>query len=764
MNRGFLRHTSAALILLGAIAAACAASATHNDHRLTLNFNRGWLFAAGDIANGQAVALNESSFQTVCLPHTTARVKHRDIDRSSFEKITWYRRHFAPPAGLAGKYFSIEFQAVSKAATVYLNGQLLGEHKGGYTPFAFDISNKVRIGRDNVLAVRVDSRTRRDIPPEGTGIDYFVFGGIVRDVKLTVADPLHVSWVYAVRDSTRPDCIKVRTLVTNGGAVRKPCTLATLVADSAGAITASKEASAAIAPNDSFEFSLCLGPIPRLRLWHPDHPYLYTVLTQLQIGKDRVDDDSLKFGVRTLAFSKTTGVFSVNGSPMKLRGLNRHETFPFIGRAASDRLQARDADIIKYDFGCNIVRCSHYPQAPAFLDRCDAIGLLVLEEMPGWLYVGDAAWRDVALHTLDEMVMRDRNHPSVVSFGVRINESLDFHDFYRRTNTLVRTLDPSRPTHGVRVAGRGSPHEFMEDLWGQNFAIPAKTPFPLPWITTESVGHRFATHAWDGNDRLVNQMRAFAAVNDSAAANPGMAGLLGWCAFDYNSPHFTAEKSVDYHGVADIFRLPKHAAFFYRSQADPALYGPMIYIADYWQESAAPRDIWVACNCDRAELLVNGVSLGRRSPDRYGSLPHPLFVWRAVKFRPGTLTAVGYIGNAIAATAIRITPGPPRALRMVADDTLLDEGGDMTRVVVTAVDGNGRTVPQAKNLVDLSLSGPADLEGESPIALEDGKTAFFVKTRADEPGTVVCRARGAGLGEAQTRIRVAVAPRGTIVF
>ncbi len=244
-----------------------------------------------------------------------------------------------------------------------------------------------------------------------------------------------------------------------------------------------------------------------------------------------------------------------------------------------------------------------------------------------------------------------------MSFGVRINESADFHDFYLKTNAVARELDPSRPTHGVRVAGRGSMREFLEDVWGQNFAVPATIPHPMPWITTECVGHRFATHSWDGNGRLVGQMLHFAAANDSAVANPEIAGILGWCAFDYNSPHFTAERSVNYHGVADIYRLPKYAAMFYRSQADPVAYGPMIFIADSWEKSSMPRDIWVVSNCDRAELFVNGVSLGKKSPTSYRSLAHPLFVWKTVPVRQGELRAVGYLGDSVAATCVRTTPG-----------------------------------------------------------------------------------------------------------
>ncbi len=744
-----------AAVIAALISTAFPAMASKGSDRVVINFNPGWLFAPKDIAQGQSVGLNESSFKPVCLPHANKIVAHSNFDTSSFALIAWYRRHFTPPMEYAGRRFVIEFQGVSNVAEVYVNGQRAGEHKGAYTPFTFDITEKVKIGSDNIIAVRVDSRQRKDVPPEGVNVDYMIFGGIVRDAALIVVNPLHVDWVYVSRDSANPDRVSVRTRVINNSTVQKSCTVTTAIVDSSNTVVATGNACGTVSAASSYEFTYVTSPITIPWLWHPDHPYLYTARTGLQDSSMCVDEHLQKFGMRSVAFSKTDGTFSINDRQMKLRGLNRHETYPFIGRAAAGRLQRKDADIIKYDFGCNIVRCSHYPQSPAFLDRCDEIGLLVLEEMPGWLFVsGNIAWQAIALKNVEEMIMRDRNHPSIVSFGVRINESADFHDLYVRTNQLARTLDPHRPTHGVRVLGRGSMREFLEDVWAYNFSVPAGTPRPLPWITAESVGHRFATHSWDDEQRLIDQMLAHAAVHDSAAANPKIAGLLGWCAFDYNSPYRYAEKKVCYHGVADIFRIPKHAAYFYKSQADPIVYGPMVYIAHYWKKALTPNNVWVASNCEKVELFVNDSSKGKYSPNRFLSLRHPLFVWDSVPFEAGELKAIGYIGDKAAATFVRRTPGVPVRLIIAPDDTVLEQGGDMTRVVVTAVDSFGQVVPQTNDIVSISVNGAGDFLGESPIALEDGKTAFFVKTRAGQTGAITCRACCKKMTETNTRVSV----------
>jgi beta-galactosidase len=756
MNASILMPAAVVLTVITAVLPAGADKFTSiNSHRVEINFNSGWLYSSADVASGQSTALNDSSFEAVCLPHTNKIVKHADFDTASFAFVSWYRRHFKPPQEYKGRRFVIEFQGVSKAAEVFVNGKQIGEHKGAYTPFSFDMTDKVRTGSDNVIAVRVDSRQRKDIPPEWMNVDYMIFGGIVRNVTVRVLDPLHVEWVYVSQDSIRTDCVAVKTRVVNDNAVQKNFTVTTVIVDAMASIVAKAVSSHTIAANSSREFTCETGPIAHPVFWHPDRPCLYTVHTLLKDSVGYADEHRQKFGIRSVSFSKTDGAFSINGEKLKLRGLNRHETFPFVGRAAADRLQRKDADIIKYELGCNIVRCSHYPQSPAFLDRCDEIGLLVLEEIPGWMFVSKRSeWRNILLKNVEEMVVRDRNHPSIISFGVRVNQSADFHDLYVKTNRLARELDPTRPTHGVRVLGHGSFREFLEDVWTYNYSVPAGTPRILPWLTTECVGHYVTTRSWDNEQHLVDQMLAHAAVHDSAAANPKVAGLLGWCAFDYNSPYSYAEKKVCYHGVADIFRIPKHAAWFYRSQADPALYGPIVYIAHYWQKALEPNNVYVASNCAKVELFVNNRSKGLRFPKRFRSLPHPLFVWNALPFKAGELKAVGYIGDSAVAVSVRRTPGAPVRLTMTPDDTVLVQGGDMTRVVITAVDAFGQVVPRTSSMVTVSVSGQGDFLGESPVVLEDGKSAFFVKTRADQTGEITCLARCPTMAEATAGIAV----------
>jgi beta-galactosidase len=722
--------------------------------RIVVDFNPAWLFLAGGSTGAASGDFDESQCIPVCLPHSNKITGHLNIDTAAFAFISWYRKHYTPPDAFTGKRFLVEFEAVSKAADVFVNGTRVGGHKGAYTPFTLDITGHLTVGKDNIIAVRVDSRQRKDIPPEGKDLDYLIFGGIVRDVRLVVVDPLHIERVYARKDTGTKPLLAVEAMLVNDDSCKRRCSVFTQLVDAKGIVVARTTGTTVLNAHSRTNFRSTIGPVDEPHRWHPDTPYLYSVRTIVRDRGKNIDTDAFRFGFRTFAFLKN-GVFSINGRPFKMLGLNRHETFPFIGRAASNRLQARDAEIIKYEFGCNIVRCSHYPQDPAFLDRCDEIGLLVLEEMAGWNWVTpDSSWQGTALVNLEEMIVRDRNHASIISFGVRINQSADFHDFYQATNRIAAELDPSRLTYGARVLDRGFKHEFMEGIWAQNFAIPDSTPPLLPWITTESVGHWVPAHAWDNTAWLCGHALVHAAMLDSACKNPAIAGIIGWCAFDYNSAHQYAERSVCYHGVADIFRQPKPAAYIYQSQRAPAVYGPMVHILHDWSEETKPNDVWVASNCDSVELFVNGVSQGRQAPARYHSLPHPLFQWQKVRFRPGEIKAIGFIGGSEAATHICATPGKPTALIIFAEDTLLEPGGDMTRVTVIAVDKNKKPVPRVSATVTIGTSGAADFLGTSPIMLENGRTAFFIKTRAVDTGMVHCTVKSAKFKTVTVRIRV----------
>ena len=751
-----MRHLSSVICCLALVSIpfAAAYAAAPQSPRVVLNFNTDWLYAPADVVNGQVVSADESGFSLVCLPHANKPLAlHRGIDIQSFRFVSWYRRHFTLPREYSGRRVAVAFEGVATVARVYVNGVLTGEHQGAYTPFSLDITEQVNFGgADNVIAVRVDAQRHNDIPPEGNLIDYLVFGGIVRDVRLVITAPVAVDWTFVTTPTISADRadVRIETRIVNTGAVAKVCTLQTVLFDK-GSQPAGSVASTLQIPAGSADTIRQTVPLASPHLWHPDDPYLYSVQSTITAESGTLDSVSTRTGLRWFAFDKQSGAFSIDGVPFKLRGLDRHEMFPWIGRAAPNRLQARDADILKYELGCNIVRCSHYPQDPAFLDRCDEIGLCAIEEVPGWQYIGDAAWQAKVVANVEAMVVRDRNHPCIVSWGVRINESADNHALYTTTNGIAHTLDPSRPTHGVRNLSKS---EFLEDLYTYNdFSGSITDPLVLPWLVTEFAGHTFPTHSWDPEARLRAHMRLHASIQNGSYGNGRVAGALGWCAFDYNTTSDFGEQNVCYHGVADIFRIRKFAGWFYASQRDPARYGPVVYIANYWRASDGDT-VFIASNCDSVELSVNGVSRGMKKPGLYTNLPHPLFFYPGIPFTAGVIEATGYISGKPVARHTRRTPGTANRIALEATDSLLSaDGGDMTEVVASVLDTNGQIVPGATNRITFALSGPGALYGENPISAEDGKSAFFIQSKLRRTGTITVTASATGLQPATVTVK-----------
>jgi beta-galactosidase len=498
-------------------------------------------------------------------------------------------------------------------------------------------------------------------------------------------------------------------------------------------------------------------------LWTMDDPRLYTLRVELRDSDDQPQDVVMvHFGFREAEFRKDGG-FYLNGERVDLIGLNRHQTYPYIGAAAPARLQRRDADIVKFELGCNIVRTSHYPQSPHFLDRCDELGLLVFEEIPGWQHIGDADWQALSLRDVRAMIERDWNHPSIVLWGVRINESPDDHDFYTATNALAHKLDPTRQTGGVRYH-RGS--EFLEDVYTYNdFSNDVLEPEHTPHMVTEFNGHMFPTKAWDQEERLVEHALRHARIQNKQIGMARVAGAIGWCAFDYNTHvEFGSGDRICYHGVMDIFRLPKYAAYMYGSQIDPAQ-RVVLHAATLWAKGERSvggfEPTWVFTNCDEIEVFVGDESLGRFQPDRdtFPHLPHPPVKITGFKDfwgqkRHFDLRVVGYLNGAAVAEHWIAADGIPHALELhVDDDQLQADNADMTRLVFRIVDRFGNRLPFSQAAVSFEIEGPAELIGENPFALMGGQAALYIKA-GHEAGKVTVRAITARLAPAEVTLDI----------
>ena len=447
--------------------------------RLVLPMNRKWRYSRSVVEGGHEKNFDDSKFDAVVIPHTNVPLPWHGFDEKTYEFVSLYRRRFKVPPAARGKRVFVDFEGVMTASTVWINGTRLGEYKGGYTPFSFDLTPHIDFEGENVLAVDVDSSERPDIPPFGYEIDYLTFGGIYREVWLRIVPATFIeNMVVRTKDVLTPNPgAEVVCFIQHGEG--SGATLDVELLDGERVLAkASQSLPAAGAASEPMAHSVRLDGLKGIGLWDMEKRKLYTARVRLRRGNEVMDEDSRRFGFREAQF--TDHGFELNGKVVKLRGLDRHQTFPWVGQAMPGRAQRRDAEILRNKLKCNIVRTSHYPQSRHFLDACDEIGLLVLEEIPGWQHIGDAAWQDISVDNVGRMIRRDWNHPSIILWGVRINESRDNHDFYTRTNALAHQLDPTRQTGGIRYFQES---EFLEDVFTMNdFGWPLKPPNQKPLV------------------------------------------------------------------------------------------------------------------------------------------------------------------------------------------------------------------------------------------------------------------------------------------
>ena len=550
----------------------------------------------------------------VDLPHTVRELPLHYADSENYQMVCGYRRTLEITQEKVGKRLFLQFDGAAHIATVYLNGRELDTHRCGYTAFRVEITDAARPG-ENLLAVKLDTTENPAVPPFGFVIDYLTYGGLYREVWLDVREESMISDLYITTPTT--DTVHLEITAENAAG----CAYLVEILDQEGYILVNKR---------TWDDVMDL-PVPNARVWDIHDPYRHTLRVELEKDGCILDRQEVKFGFRTVGWEK--GEFLLNGEKVFLRGLNRHQSFPYVGYAVPERLQREDARILKEELGCVMVRTSHYPQSKHFIDQCDRLGLLVFTEIPGWQHVGDESWQDQAVENTREMVMQYRNHPSIVFWGVRVNESQDYDDFYRRTNEVARELDPSRPTTGVRFIEKSN---LLEDVYsyndfshtGDNPGVKSKksvTPdVKKGLLITEHNGHMFPTKSFDPWMKRQEHALRHARVQNDAAADGDHMGCIGWCMFDYAThKDFGSGDRICYHGVMDSFRNPKLAAALYASQQEkiPVLaVGSPMDIGDY--PAGNIGQVSVFTNADEVRLYKNGLYVSTLDKGEYPALPH----------------------------------------------------------------------------------------------------------------------------------------------
>ncbi|MGA9979785.1 MAG: glycoside hydrolase family 2 TIM barrel-domain containing protein [Candidatus Sulfotelmatobacter sp.] len=736
--------------------------------RLILPMNRKWRFSRSVVEGGHAKDFDDSGFDRVVIPHTNVRLPWHGFDEKTYEFVSLYRRRFKLPPETRGKRVFVDFEGVMTASTVWINGTKLGEYKGGYTPFSFELTQHLDFNGENALAVDVDSSERPDIPPFGYEIDYLTFGGIYREVSLRVVPATFIENIFVRPKNVRTaspeldvDCFVQHTEASHA------LTIEVELLDGERVVAKASQPlpSSGGAASEPVAHTVHLEGLSGIKLWSMEERNLYSVRVKLHRGAQLLDEDSRRFGFREAQF--TDHGFELNGKILKLRGLDRHQTFPFVGQAMPGRAQRRDAQILRNKLKCNIVRTSHYPQSRHFLDACDEVGLLVLEEIPGWQHIGDEAWQEISVDNVRRMIRRDWNHPSIILWGVRINESRDNHDFYTKTNAVAHQLDPTRQTGGIRYFQES---EFLEDVFTMNdFGFPLKPPNHPRYLNTEFVGHTYPTKTIDQVERLTEHTLRHARIHDQLASNPQYAGGIGWCAFDYNTHgNFGSGDRICYHGVTDIFREPKPAAGFYKSQCDPAE-EIVLEPAFHWARGDASvgfSKAVVCSNCDHIKFYIDDKLVAEVDPDRtqFAHLRYAPFVVELAELfhKWGDLRLDGYIqGKQVISKRLSGTGVDTKFLLLPDDVELIADGADSTRVVLRVTDEFGAVRPFANDAIKLELEGPAEIIGDNPFSLIGGTGAIWIRSQ-EKPGDVRLKAIHPSLGAQQVEIQIVASAEETV--
>jgi beta-galactosidase len=813
-RRRFLQATgagalsAAAWTLLGSRATADPAAPPQGAAAQTWALNAGWRFGPWT-AESDRPGFDDRSLETVAVPHCVTPLGWREWDAGSWERVWSYRRHFdSPPASSTMRTF-VDFAGALTTATPTFNGQALPLHQGGYLPFSYELTDHLT-QRDNVLALKLDA-TWQNVPPDGSdlgapAVDYFEPGGLNRDVSLRMVPQTFIADVFAkpvnvLEAASRQ--VQVQVTVDAAFAVDGPVEVSAMLLDG-GRPIARASAPVTISQPGQVVAQVTLDGLAGVSLWDVDHPNLYTVLATLSVNGQPVHDFSRRIGFREARFENDG--FFLNGSRFKLFGLNRHQVFPFAGMSMPARVQRHDALLLKREFNCNMVRCSHYPQSEHFLDACDELGIMIWEETPGWGYLGDTAFQDLVVQNVHDMVVRDRNRPSVIVWGVQVNESPRDPDLYTRTKQLAYSLDGTRQTSGSNTGHNLTnwvQEVFAYDDYGHskgNATLSAPIA-GVPYLVSEAVGALDGPPGYrrtDVQDVQQVQARLHAQVHNIAGGNDAYCGLLGWCAFDYDSLAGYTFQSIKWPGVADTFRVPKPGAAFYQAQVSPdeqAVIAP----AFYWDfgptspvtDLGAAAMIW--SNCDRIEAYLDGAHYASLAPDTttYPHIGHPPFYLDTTGLNASAepdLRLDGYVGDKLVLSRSFAGDSAGDRLEVWADDAeLVADGSDATRVGFRAVDRYGAPRPYADGQVAIAVDGPGTCLGEVvslevaatpelvlpgeqatvtatlansafPFGDNGGVGAVYVRALPGVPGTITVRASHPTLGSGAVRI-TAVRPQ-----
>lgn len=724
--------------------------------RIITNFNHNWRFFLGDDSAAKRTGYDDAQWRLLNLPHDWSIEGNFSEDNPGTTAeaalpagIGWYRKTFKLPAGYKNKKVYIYFGGIYRHSKVWINGQLIGARPNGHISFRYDMTPYLNFGeKKNIVAVRVDNS-------EQPNSRWYTGSGIYRNVKLVVTNKVAVAqWGTFVTtsnvDSNSAD-IHVKTTISNATGGTKDIVIETSILDSSGnevAVFPSKE----VVLKDSLTSTSQEIEMKDPELWSINNPYLYQIKTKILLNGKLKDTYLTSLGIRFFHFDKRSG-FSLNGHPMRIHGVCLHEDLGALGVAVNKSAIKRRLLLLK-EMGCNAIRTAHNPPAEVFLDLCDKMGFLVMDEaFDVWAkqkvdYDYHIFWNKWHRRDLQDLIKRDRNHPSIImwSIGNEIRAQFDSSGIpkTRELVHIVKTLDTTRPVtcaltemdpeknfvyqaQALDVLGFNYNHESYEDL-------PDLFP-DQKYIATETMSALETRGHYDmPSDSIMRWPKSYDApfegnpdytvsAYDNVSAYwgstheetlkafrkaPHLAGLFVWSGFDYLGeplPYPWPARS-SYFGIIDLAGFPKDAYYLYQSLWTDK---PVLHIFPHWNwKEGQTIDVWAYYNnADEVELFLNGKSMGIRR--KKGDDMHVM--WR-LKYKPGTLKAVSKKKGEVVLTREIHTAGTPYKIELVADRTAIAANGtDLAFVTAKVLDKNGNLVPHADNLLQFKASQTGAIVG-----------------------------------------------------
>ena len=807
---------------------AVYAGDTTDGTRQVINFNNDWRYYKGNLTDAELTDHDDKEWLYVNLPHSTTH--YTPEDKYAYLGISWYRKTFTLN-DVENKTLKLTFEGVMQQAEVWLNGEKIITHTGGYIPFVIDLTDKIISGQPNVIAVKTDSRPSADFAPGKNQPDFQYFGGIYRDVYITATDALHISnaveditveddsfkgiFITAPAVSTASATLKVKTNVYNGATSAANTSIKTSVFAPDGSQVATNTSSAAsIVSKGDHTFTQTLK-VTNPELWNVYTPDLYTVKTTVLsdgVQHDTVDTD---YGIRKVEW-KREGLY-LNDEKLDIQGANLHSETYMLGNAMPESAIFEEVKRLK-EYGFDAIRMSHYPHSPAFYEACDQYGLVVIDCLSGWQeFHNTPLFRESTYRETRSMIRRSRNNASVVAWETSLNESHFPNDWAAEVNRIV---DQEWPTDGVSKAytagwkawdnydiGLGTPQAsiFTSNSW-EGAEKPENKDKPIiiaeygDWnyngftsstrVTREpEIAGEPGKYVVKGGDEgmLIQADNMQEAVTVNRAKGEQWLGIDAlWDYADYAG--FDAGGSslvglMTYCGVVDVYRLPKHSAFFYQSQRPANINmdkygietGPMVYIANTWAEGSPRDEVRVYSNCDTVELYLGDTLLEKRTvPDTeiwgpHGSIDNNQTGYpgtgenistASLDSPPFTFTLPAGIDTTLPLKAVGKMAGsdtsvvedvrtPPEAasqikLRPENNVPLRLDGSDARLVWIDVLDANGTVVNTASADVSFTVEGPGIVIGEKTVTTKGGQLAVWVRSKRGE-GDITLTATSDGL-------------------